>query len=108
MPTIYISELATLSTPLSFGTPVQCPFIGNGALREQSFAISVTSAMSTTSGWLSTTRFIQVNTDTACFLAFGGTTATITATTSYHRMGANETRFYGVNPGGVLAAVTAT
>ena len=91
--------LATLTTPLSFGTPVQCPFIGNGALREQSFAISVTSAMSTNSGWTTGTRFIQVNTDTACFLKFGGSTATITATISAHRMGANETRFYGVNEG---------
>ena len=107
MPTIYISELANLTTPGTFGTPVQAPFVGNGTLREQSFAISVTSAMSTNTGWLSTTRFIMVNTDTTCFLAFGGTTATITATTSAHRVAANETRFYGVNHGGVLAVVTA-
>lgn len=109
MPTIYITELATLTTPGTFASgPVQAPFIGNGALREQSFAISVTSSMSTTSGWTANTRFVMVNTDTACFLAFGGTTASITATTSAHRLGANETRFYGVNPGGVLAAVTAS
>ncbi len=107
MATVYISELATLTTPATFGASVQCPFVGNGTLREQSFAISVTSAMSTTSGWLSATRFIMVNTDTACFLKFGGTTATITATVSAHRMAANETRFYGVNEGGVIAVVTA-
>jgi hypothetical protein len=105
--TIYITELENLTTPKAFGTAVQAPFIGNGAVAEQSFAISVTSSMSTTSGWSTSTRFVMVHTDTACFLKFGGTTATITATTSAHRVAANETRFYGVNPGGVLAAVTA-
>lgn len=107
MATIYISELANLTTPGTFGTPVQAPFVGNGAVAEQSFAITSSSAMSSTAGWSTSTRFIMVNTDTACFLKFGGTTATITATVSAHRMAANETRFYGVNPGGVLAAVTA-
>lgn len=108
MPTIYITELESITTPLTFASgPVQCPFIGNGPVREQSFAITTSSAMSTTSGWSTSTRFVMVNTDTACFLKFGGTTATITATTSFHRLGANETRFYGVNPGGVMAAVTA-
>ena len=107
MPTVYISELANLTTPGSFGTPVQAPFVGNGTVAEQSFAISVTSSMSSTAGWNASTRFIMVNTDTACFLKFGGTTASLTATTSAHRMAANETRFYGVNPGGVVAVVTA-
>ena len=107
MPTFYITELTNLTMPAAGTQAVQCPFIGNGPVAEQSFAITTSSAMSSTAGWNANTRFVMVSTDTACFLKFGGTTATITATTSAHRMAANETRFYGVNAGGVLAVVTA-
>jgi hypothetical protein len=101
---LYITEFKTLTTPVTFGTPVQCPYAGY-ALTEKTIAL--TTASTTCSTFSAQCRFIMVNTDTASFLAFSGDATAPTATVSAHRMGANETRFYGVQAGGCMAAVIA-
>lgn len=107
MATLYITELKNLTTITSAaGQLVQAPFIGNGSNAEQHLSLTTTSTQS--SAWSAGTNFIMVNTDIACCLVFGGNTASITATTTSHRMGPNETRFYGVNAGGTLATISAS
>lgn len=49
------------------------------------------------------TRFIMVHVDAVSHLAFGDNP---TAATTAHRIAANETRFYGVQPGQKIAFVT--
>ena len=106
MAVLYITEFSTITTPLTFASgPVQCPYIGMGAIAEKTIAL--TTASTTCSTFSANCRFIMVNTDTASFLAFSPNSTGATATTSAHRMGANETRFYGVNPGGNMSAVIA-
>lgn len=103
MAVLYITEFKTITTPLSFASgPVQCPYAGY-ALVEKTIALTGTST--TCSTFSADCRFIMVNTDTASFLAFSPNAVAPTATTSAHRIGANETRFYGIQPGGCMAAV---
>ena len=48
------------------------------------------------------TGVIQINCDAACSIAYG---ANPTAITTAHRMAANETRFYLVKPGNMIAVI---
>lgn len=70
------------------------------AVVEQSVAIGGTTT--TSAAFSNTTRFIQVNTDTVCVLAFNGGLPT----QGIHRLGQNETRYYGVNAGGTISVMT--
>lgn len=105
MAVLYITEFKTITTPLSFASgPVQCPYAGY-ALTEKTIALTASSTSCST--FSAECRFIMVNTDTTSFLAFSPNSTAPTATTSGHRMAANETRFYGIQPGGCMAALTA-
>lgn len=97
MATLFITELAVLGFDAR-GNEVLAPSVP--VANEQIVPISGVSAAS--QPFVSTTRFIMVNTDTACCLAWGKTP---TAVTTAHRMGANETRFYTVSPGDSLAVI---
>lgn len=98
MATLYITELSHITRDPS-NNPILAPLVPG---IEQSVSIG---AVSTSSAAFNTlTNFILINTDTTCFLAFGDGSAT--ATTSKHRMSANETRFYSVRPGMVVAVIS--
>lgn len=70
---------------------------------EQQLAIGATSSQSQPFG--DTTHFVMIETDTTCCLAFGDSP---TAVVGYHRVAANEVRFYGVNPGQSLAVIASS
>ena len=97
MATLFITELVSLGFDPR-GNVVLAPSMPPD--NEQSVPIGAGSAAS--QPFAAATRFVMLNADTACCLAWGHTpTAVITA----HRMGANETRFYAVNPGDSLAVI---
>lgn len=100
MATLYISEYANLAFD-NLGNTVAAP--QTPALVEQNVAIGMSSAQSAAFG--TSTRYIQINCDNACSVAFG---ANPTASASFHRMAANETRFYAVAPGSKIAVITNT
>lgn len=70
------------------------------AIAEQVRTVSGASAQS--AAFNEQTAFVMVHTSEAAHLAFG---TNPTATTNAHRLGAGETRFYGVYPGHKLAAI---
>ena len=97
MATLYITEFTGLG---SIGTTApQVPPTPPAA--EQHVTIGSSSTQSAAFG--GTTHMVMVNTDAACSLAFG---ANPTAVATAHRMAANETRFYAVYPGELLAVIT--
>ena len=49
-----------------------------------------------------TTRYVMLNTDASCCLAWGKAPV---AVPTAQRLGPNETRFYGVNPGDSVAVI---
>lgn len=99
MAVLYITEFANaamaglvnvtpsfpLPAPLVPGVVEQHVAIGGGSVASAAFD--------------PTTTFVMVNCDVACSLAWG---ANPTAVTTAQRMGANETRFYGVPAGSNL------
>lgn len=97
MATLYITEyanaaMAGLANPTA-SFPLPAPLVTDGGI-EQHVAIGGSSTAS--AAFDPTTTFVMINCDAACSLAWGLTpVALVTA----QRMGANETRFYGVPKG---------
>lgn len=98
MATLYITELTHLGYD-GFSAPVMAPDVKT--LVTEQF-VTITGSSNLSAAFSTTTRFIMVNTDVACCLAFG---LNPTALNTQHRMGANETRFYTVPSGYKLAVV---
>ena len=89
MAKLYISEFASLPQLDSGGNVyAQCPVIP--AIAEQT--IDFSGGATPSAAFNAATKFILINTDTTCALAFG--TAPVAATSQ--RMPADSTRFYGV------------
>src|SRR5437868_3349 len=103
MATLYVTECTQLGQD-KYGNEIAAPLVGSAAsVTEQTVAIGGSSAASAAFG--SRTRFIIVHTDAICSIAFG---VSPVAAASAHRLAANETRFYGVNPGDAIAVITNT
>jgi hypothetical protein len=94
---IYITEYSTLARDFP-GWHVAAG--QEPAVAEQVRTISGTSAQS--APFSSATAFVMVHASAAAHLAFGSNPV---ATTGAHRIGAGETRFYGVRAGQRLAAI---
>lgn len=100
MATLYITELSGLSFD-PHGNDVMAPAMP--PLVEQTLGISGSSQVS--NPFSPSTRYVMLNCDSVCSLAWGtNPTAAVTA----QRMGANETRFYGVIPGQQVAVIANT
>ena len=98
MATLYVSEFLRMSSDPRAVVPVaETP-----ALVDQAISISSTSAQSAAFG--ATTRFIRVQSDTACWLLFG---ANPTATNAKMPLAANVPEYFGVVAGQKVAAITA-
>lgn len=100
MATLYITEF-TSGTMAGLGSvtasyPIPAPAV-NSINAEQHVQISGASVLSNPFNDLTT--FVMVNCDSACALAWGPTTSPPTAVATSQRLGANETRFYGVPVG---------
>lgn len=100
MSTVNIVEYAVLGAAgTSQGQASATPF-----LAVQNHTLATTSTQS--NAFNTNTKYVEVNTDAACFIIFGTTTASITAsTTNGARLVTGETRRFAVVGGGVLAAV---
>jgi hypothetical protein len=98
MPTLYITELANVGADTQ-ACGVAAPRVP--PLNEQT--INLTGSSTPSAPWGPNTRYVMLNTDTACYLAWGPPTPVVPG--PQQRMGANETRFYGVIAGQMLAAM---
>lgn len=105
MAKLYISEFAGVTWGGNSTTTNQLIAAPNmPPMAEQSIDIGMASNKS--AAFSAQTRFIQINCDAACCIAVGS--SSITASASYHRMAADETRWYGVNPGLYIAVIQAS
>lgn len=98
MTTLSITEYARLARS------ADGPFVLTGqepAVAEQEISIGGSSTPS--QPFSPRTNFIMVHAAAVCALAFGDNPS---ATATRHRLGAGETRFYGVSPGQRLAVIT--
>lgn len=98
MTTLSITEYANLARS------GDGPFVLTGqepAVAEQE--INITGSTQSSAPFNARTRFIMVHAAAVCALAFGDTPS---AVAGRHRLGAGETRFYGVSPGQRVAVIT--
>lgn len=95
---IYITEYTDLGGT-GGGSQVVAPFAASD-LAEQQVPVGVASVQS--APFQNCTRFVMINTDTTCSLAFG--TDPVAVPTA-HRLAANETRFYAVQGGTMVAVI---
>lgn len=100
MATLYITEFTSASMAglgsITNSYPIPAPSVDT-INAEQHVQISASSVLSNPFNDLTT--FVMVNCDAACSLAWGPTTAAPVAVATSQRLGANETRFYGVPKG---------
>jgi hypothetical protein len=74
------------------------------ATEEQS--INITGASVQSAAFAPNTYMVRVNPDIACCLAFGSPAAPPVAVQGFHRLGPNETGYYTVHPGDILAVIS--
>lgn len=101
MSTLYISEYAEVAHGLSGSSSF--PVAPEPALADQTVAISGSSTQSNAFG--AATRMIRVHTDTICSVLIG-TNPTALATSK--RMPADNTEYFGVQPGAKIAVISNT
>jgi hypothetical protein len=95
--TITITGYSSLT--FSQNTLVQAPAV-NTITEEQKVSIGPTDQQS--APLASATRFVLINCDVACCLAFNAA-----ADPTLHRLTAGESRFCGINPGTVIHVIAA-
>lgn len=101
MASLYVSEYKNLAQGAN-GYIVQAG--QEPALAVQKLAIGAGSVAS--ASFNAEASFVMVHTDAICHVAFGSAKdSDPTATSSYTRMAAGETRFFGVVPGARLAVI---
>jgi hypothetical protein len=100
MATLYVTELAKLGYDAN-GDGVLAPTMP--PLHEQAVTIGGSSAAS--NSFSSGANFVMISTDSACCIAIG---ASPTAVVGFHRVAANETRFYTLGARGQSVAVIAS
>lgn len=99
MTTLYITEFSAMMVVGGYiGQVARQP-----AIAKQTVAIGGASAPS--NPFNTATRFIRVHCDVICSVEIGG--APVAAATS-ERMAANQTEYFGVNPGDSIAVITNT
>jgi hypothetical protein len=101
MAILTITEIATLGQTLVEGQVIPAPQLPGVA--EQNIAIGGSSVAS--AAFNPATRFVMINCDVPCCLAWSLPGVTPTAVTTAQRMGQNETRFVAVSPGGKVAVI---
>lgn len=104
MARLYITEFAEMPQLNSAGVIPQCP-VAPG-IAEQSVAIGGGSVAS--AAFNQGTKFVMLNSDAVCSLAWSSDGTPATAVATAQRMSANETRFYGVHPGGKVSVIANT
>ena len=65
--------------------------------------VSITGSTTQSASFNASTKFIRINTDAICSIAFGPNP---TATATSQRFAANQTEYFGIAPGDKLAVIT--
>ena len=106
MSVLYIAEFSFLA-PVTQGNFVEmkvpAPVAQVPPIAEQTVSISGSHAES--SAFNASTRFVRVETDAICSIAFGTSPV---ATTSNMRLAANQTEYFGVAPGSKISVISNT
>ena len=92
---LYISEYAVLASAQSGSAQVAA---------EPSLAVQkvdFSGGVAPSAAFNAQTKFIRLHTDATCSIRFGGSAAT----TSYPRMSAGQTEYFGVQPGSKLSVI---
>jgi len=97
MATLYVEELATM------GLYGAAQIAARPGVAAQTVAIGGSSTQS--SAFNAQTKFIRVHTDAICSIAIGSNP---TATTSNCRLAADQTEYFGVQPGDKIAVISNT
>lgn len=108
MPALYITEYSQMAMvdQAQPGTLVQMYSKGQGQaaqappVAEQ--VISISGSPTQSVAFNAQTKFIRVNCDTVCSIAFGSNP---TATTSNQRLAANQTEYFGVARGDKISVI---
>jgi|SRR5215831_18549384 len=99
MATLFITEYQTAASdqgralPLGHGFPVAKQVLGVGGVATQSQPFS------------KYTHFVRLHADTICSYLVGTAASPPTATTSDARMAANQTEYFGVDPGMLISVI---
>ena len=96
---LYVTEYAVVSATLENGQLIQAPLSPPLA----DYRIAIGGASLSSPAFQKGTRFIMVHADAVCSLAFDAN-----AVTTAHRLGQNETRFYGVTPTHTVSVISNT
>ena len=105
MATLYITELQFLPQLDAGGSVIiQAPVVPGTAEQH----IAITGASVASAAFNINTKFVMLNADAVCSLAWSADGTTPTAVTTAQRMGANETRFYGVRSQALVAVIANT
>lgn len=100
MAVLYISEYLMTGTDYK-GLQVMAG--KEPAIATQAIAIGGVSAPST--AFTSGTRFVRLHTDANCNILFSSGATPVALADSSPRMAANQTEFFGVVPGGIVAVI---
>lgn len=95
MTTLYIAEYSTLGQIPNGGGQIAM----EPPIAEQTIAIGGTSVQCT-NPFNAKTRYVRLNTDSACSILFGTAASNPVATTSNQRLSPNQTEYKGVPEGG--------
>jgi hypothetical protein len=104
MPTLDITEASSVASVMSLGASTylaETHIMSMPPLAEQQVAIGGGSLQSV--AFSGTTRFIRVDTDTTCRIAWGKNPTASAANTT--RLVAGQTEYFGVNAGDKLAVI---
>lgn len=94
-----LSYVASGTDGMSFKVPAQAPFYTTGTVVEQ----TLMTAAGTSPGFGQYTRMIRVHTDAPIKVSIGASPG---ATANSPRLAANQTEYFGVNPGDHIAWIT--
>lgn len=110
MSKLYVTEYIAAALPYPYGGSTSNPYqnFPLDAAQEPEIITQVldfTSGMATSVAFNARTRFVRLNCDAVCSVAFGPNP---TATTDSQRMSSNQTEYKGVNPGDKVAVIANT
>ena len=102
MATLYVTEFSDVLKGIGAGQNVGQIALAPGPVASQKFTISGTTAQS--AAFNSATRFVRLQTDTACYVIFGSSPTALTAQSM--PLAANAPEYFAVNGGDKVAAIT--
>jgi hypothetical protein len=108
MSTLYVREYSGIGTTKNVSGIGPANLVTQGPVEPgtDQAPITISASSAASAAFAATTQLVRVNTDSVCSVVFGpvGTTAT----TSNARLAANQTEYFRVVPGNIVAVITNT